>query len=519
MKKTRVFLLASLLCLFSCTKGDDSSAISAEDNVAAVSENGLLIDAEKTNLTDVDAAQVSMLFMRREGPSVATRSVFVNKTVENTFPIKDESGEVAAYVVNYEGGGYGIVSATKKYAPILAFSEEGRLTPASLEGNGIAFWVASITADIADAKATLSDDSPEYTDTRLQWRKYERAPEPLAAATTRNGYYWYLQLRQLMMNSSGDCNANRTNFYAAAQNYGVNYNSNTEETRLKEKQRVLDIQYGGRSVPPVFVWGEGLIGGVTIRKVMPLLKTYWHQFYPYNELIEMRDSGPSEDGETRKPAGCVTIAVAQILNYYCYPEILKMPLLTLQTQIDWTRTQEKFASPANEEIPKLVWMVNMGVFTNNNDSGSSSNIEKAQDFLVLNGYSAFIHSGYEVDQIVRDEITAQRPVYVRGKKSEGHAWVCDGYYAEDYQYRILAYEITNTQDRDFSTTPYVVFLDRERTYTVHPFYHMNWGWKGSWFVDESDPASLQGETTGWYRSAFNNTAGYGDIRILQIIKE
>ncbi len=106
---------------------------------------------------------------------------------------------MAAYAVNYREGGFGIVSATKKFAPILAFSESGHLTPEALEGNGIAFWTSCMTADIVRAEASLAEDSPEYADTRALWRDYERSEYVSASAAAnypRDAYYWSLQLRK-----------------------------------------------------------------------------------------------------------------------------------------------------------------------------------------------------------------------------------------------------------------------------------------------------------------------------------
>ena len=45
------------------------------------------------------------------------------------------------------------------------------------------------------------------------------------------------------------------------------------------------------------------------KKVGPLLTTEWHQDYPFNRYTPIR-------GEKHAPAGCVPIAIAQVVNYH-----------------------------------------------------------------------------------------------------------------------------------------------------------------------------------------------------------
>lgn len=510
MKKHLFFgwLAAVLYLLSSCAK--EEAVIPDGPPVLPVAEDALRIDPHATHLTADDAAQVSQLFMRREGPSPATRAAFESKKIENTFPIRSADGAVAAYAVNYREGGFGIVSATKKFAPILAFSESGHLTPEALEGNGIAFWTSCMTADIVRAEASLAEDSPEYADARALWRDYERSEYASASAAAnypRDAYYWSLQLRSEFMNKSWICRNDVSGFKSAVSAYGTSVGSDLD-ARVAEKERLLKIAYAGADVPSAFVWGEGK-SGESETKIMPIVGTYWHQRYPYNKENEPADAPDKQ----RYPAGCVTIAVSQIMNYHRHPATVS------GVPIDWTLTQEKFASTENPEIPKLIRLVNIGVKTENGPFGSSSNIVYARDFLRQNGYAVTQYAS-DFASVVESEIRANRPVYMRGVQPEasaGHAWICDGFYSCVNHYAIDSYTISQTQKENFTTTPYNRELARMRSMQGNIFYHMNWGWKES-YVDETDPSTLHRNSVGWYR-AFSEVNENSGMQILKIIPE
>ena len=48
---------------------------------------------------------------------------------------------------------------------------------------------------------------------------------------------------------------------------------------------------------------------LSTKKVGPLLTTEWHQDYPFNRYTPIK-------GKKHAPAGCVPIAIAQVVNYH-----------------------------------------------------------------------------------------------------------------------------------------------------------------------------------------------------------
>lgn len=292
MKKLHFYLsLVTLLLAASCCDdklcdGTLSNKEDAPSNLEQLEE--LLIDAHTISINAAQAECVSQLFMRRENSSAATRSTFASKEPKNSFSIT-KSDSVVAYVVNYEEGGFTIVSATKKYAPILAFSENGEITEADLDGNGLVFWKDCITADILKSEYQIQPNTAEYAEVKSQWRDYEKPTETMAVSTTHvpnNATDWYVKLRNQMMTEVGMCEERRQDFYYYAFSiFGIICDQATDEARYQENDRKLAITYANESyVPPCFVWGYG-VSDLKSYKVGPFLKTYWDQGYPYNSYL------------------------------------------------------------------------------------------------------------------------------------------------------------------------------------------------------------------------------------------
>ncbi|MDE5677484.1 Spi family protease inhibitor [Phocaeicola sp.] len=111
------FLILLSLYLLSCT-----SDIIMEDNSQEVTENCLKQseNLRTTELTCSDAQKIASIFQHR------TQSRAVKNVIKDINTITDNQSNPLMYIINYENnGGYVIVSATKKYYPILAYSDTG----------------------------------------------------------------------------------------------------------------------------------------------------------------------------------------------------------------------------------------------------------------------------------------------------------------------------------------------------------------------------------------------------------
>lgn len=198
--------------------------------------------------------------------------------------------------------------------------------------------------------------------------------------------------------------------------------------------------------------------------IKPLVTSRWGQMAPYNALC------PVVDG-VQCPTGCVATAMAQVMNYYQYPQHgtgsvsftnvgQKLTCDLENTFFNWSVLQngdEGRISSSNIEASKavstLMYACGTSVGMSYRPTGSSSSIEKGMKALVKNfGYSksiSFVKREYYEDidweHMILDELVEGRPVIYAATSAVdgGHAFICDGYDCNGY-------------------------------------FHINWGWGGAY---------------------------------------
>lgn len=287
----------------------------------------------------------------------------------------------------------------------------------------------------------------------------------------------------------------------------LNNLSISEMNHLTRVNTALKSEYSraGLSKPTAYFWTE-YYKGYTDYDIGNLVKTRWDQEYPYNILNPFKTNSTEE----RQPSGCVTLAVSQILNFYKHPQTLHR-LLLKTLDVDWSKTDiPELTDQEQLDIPILIRFVNQGVFTENGDNGSSSNIDKAKAFFDINKYTTQKYDGRDIARMV-SEVKAGRPLYVRGvdNNGEGHAFICDGYRAFK---RYLSIELSTTNDiyvKDYATNPYFTYRKSEgNRITSEEYLCFNWGWGGypTWIISPSNnPMNFNG---------FNN-----NIKLLTVQKQ
>ena len=181
--------------------------------------------------------------------------------------------------------------------------------------------------------------------------------------------------------------------------------------------------------------------------VAPLLKTTWGQGRYYNDLC------PVVDG-SHCPTGCVATALAQVMNYYRWPEVGYGNVVYLDkvidteidvdfnTSYDWDAMLNSYAAvqPSQRQIDAVATLMrDAGAATQMvyrlDGSGSSLSYIPSAAYRYLK-YSkdakcVYAHnvSADEWTRALHDELDAKRPVIYSGASGEsgGHAFVCDGY--------------------------------------------------------------------------------------------
>lgn len=197
--------------------------------------------------------------------------------------------------------------------------------------------------------------------------------------------------------------------------------------------------------------------------VAPLLGAIrYNQREPYNNLCPTISASSSQ----KSAAGCVAIAMAQIMKYYQYPQqgngshtytVEKSGISCSAnfgaTTYDWSQIYDSYTGSESTEAQRaaatLVYHCGVSVEMN---YGTSSGATSQDVVVAMNQYfgydsgTSFMNRAYyttlQWEKLIRTELAAGRPVYMAGKNPNGaHAFVCDGYDEQG-------------------------------------FFHLNWGWNG-----------------------------------------
>lgn len=210
--------------------------------------------------------------------------------------------------------------------------------------------------------------------------------------------------------------------------------------------------------------GQSIVNTETTKS--PIITVNWGQEAPYNTQIS-----------NFYPAGCVAMAMAQIMSAHEYPTSITYFKNNLSYDLSWTAA--KYGTFINSNVGYLISDIGDAVNMVYADAGSS-----AYDSTVTNAFKKYNYNASELtiyDQsIVIDEINNNQPVYVRGSDYsvlKGHAWVVDGYknitgtstYATDY-----------VNDDSYYTPLDVYQVGQRVSYiqTITNYLHINWGWDG-----------------------------------------
>lgn len=360
-----------------------------------------------------------------------------NKDVLNAVPIEDAKGNILMYAVNFNDG-YIIVSATKKYYPILALIDKGTYTGAKSD-NGqdiILRELIEIVNAAIDGKVSLDDNS---------WSYYEKNIFPEALQTKVSDSYidvvneytgeWYMDgyniyyLNQKPENMPDDLYNEFCEIASEFDRYDHNY---------MECSFIVENIYE------------------TTEVIGPFCTTTWHQRAPYNV-------GLGAD----YPLGCTTIAAAQIMRYLQYP-----------TSYSWANMSSTL--PINQVDTVLTNFLaqlrnNIGV-----DSGGAANLTETKHALA-NHYGFNKKGKYSVEiknhniSDVTSSLLNNLPIFMAGrdKADDGaHVWVCDGRRYSRTNTEYYLYVIPTWEDEITS-----LYNVETRTLLSNEFfmYHMNMG--------------------------------------------
>lgn len=202
-------------------------------------------------------------------------------------------------------------------------------------------------------------------------------------------------------------------------------------------------------------WDEALEGHFTSRgttTVDPLITTHWNQDCYYNEYCPTTPGGGWWGGPCGHAyAGCVACAMAQVMKFWNHPQVGfgshtyvhsqygEQSANFAATTYQWDAMPEQIYSH-NDAVATLMYHCGVSVDMNYGADGSgaqSKDVETAlRSYFGYCGAKYREKSKYENDvwiAMLKAELDLSHPIYYSGSNgSSGHAFVCDGYDANDF---------------------------------------------------------------------------------------
>ncbi len=437
-----LFTVFSLMS--SCAEQEVDIAI-AEDSVEhkeVLSDQKMGISADCGDIDSDDACIVAAMFGNDQ-----TQTRNQQKSVRNVVDIADDNGEIVMYAVNYNEGGYVLISKSKKSYPILAEVDKGEFSLDDYDETGECIVISDMISNIN----MLRIDSEKKKD--IAWAQYERKQKKAEVRGNVNsfGSEYYDALNEIMTEYgfTGD----------DIRYLGSYYHADYEMSSDVYRQMVSAAESSDPWQDTEYSWDNTAIVITRYKEKRiqygPFLQTTWNQ-----DMVGVTSG--------YYPLGCVTIAVGQLMNYYRHPAYLEWDKISTYN----TNQQKDFLITLRGKLKV--------------DANGSSNINNAKDVMEDYGYSVSIED-HNISSVY-SSLANSKPLYERGTesgKTEGHAWVCDGYkYMDTYMSNIL-FILDDSCYPDLKymmVDEYIDYLD----VGVVRMFHMNWGWGGThdgWYFD------------------------------------
>ena len=440
MKHQFLFFALALLVLSSCSTQDDVGLIGSLDSSAIA-----IAESDKVSADDILA--VASKFRNTEN----TRTRSNDYTTSILF---DNNGNASIYVVNFNNNeGFILISATKRYCPVLAYSDKGHFDITSIAESGIEDWKEETMGAISVSN-TLPDDSiAKY---RNLWKQYSNTSDN--TQTKKN-------LKSVRPKfSDPDMNAAQV----ILQDSVCSWIAKGYEIFSIADDEHIELVKG--AIYPLYEdeW-ESLCIGVKKQfskneSIPNFLETEWYQRDGF------RQSYPIVNGEYAR-AGCGPVAAGQIMYYYKYP-----------TRFNWDDMPLTYGTKTTSDFLLEIAKSADAKYTSEGTSTANNKVCK-----VFNnwGYTNAVVKNHDGSNAWK-EIAQRHPVYMTGydnnEKNAGHAWVCSGgqYFSGESYSEI--YTFINRKE-------FMCLDSYDYSFFSATYFYMNWGWGSSggngYFLDSN----------------------------------
>lgn len=413
----------------------------------------------------------------------ANSSLKGNKTRSNEISSIETIGKdnkPLMYVINYTDRGFVVVSATKDYYPIIAYSDESNLD--------ISKGIPGLDAWIEEAKTQIEESSEKSDSVKTQirnlWEKESISSNQTKNDITRSGSLTdadiacYMRCEDLL------------NQYGYEGDQGWHFVPLSDARQVFEEKGFSGIYQNlcysaefNHSLASNSVLGYKIC--TTKRKVGPLIKTNWHQNSPFNNYCN------------GSPAGCGAIAVAQVVYYHQYPQ------LYTYNGISFEINSIPKESNANSPQGLFVRMIADYIGTHFTSGYSYTTPGGIEDGMKMIGYDVSTGDEDEWMRVNNELFSGKNPIIMLGNEDnlsflpgalqyigDSHYWICDG--ADETTFNVL---FLFTEWQPYGKGQFVPgwnSIDDPYTFggsVGYEYFHINWGWGGSsngWFGDVSN---------------------------------
>lgn len=431
--KRLIKLSAMMLCiapslLFCACQNEDIPLTGQEGKILL--EEIKLETSDQHSVTALDAATVALKQLGRDIKKGRSASNY------NISTVKDENGEPALYIVNFDNnGGFVVVSAKREINPVLAWNTEGQYV--NTLNSGVQIWQDHMVKAIQNADA--QEDSVKQINKRI-WASManEKVPEAITPMSANSSDEWTIAqqiLREHLMewkNDGVDC-----------------YPLKDWEPRLQH--------YGPEKTYRNFDWEECayVVERVSnVRKDDIFIKTKWGQEYGFNYYC------PKQNGQWPL-AGCVPVACGQLMYYYRFP-----------SNYDWDNMALNSATDASALlIAELGDAMNAKYGIDRTDVY----IEECIKYLKSIGYNCHEEMSLNVAKMEQSMLN-HKPILMRLTRE-------DDYFIDQHRIVVGGVGISeiNIVD-DIMTFTTATKYETVASECIHSsrtvYFYLNWGWHG-----------------------------------------
>lgn len=496
MKKNIVFAFVTALVMVACTNYDDLPiGVEISDN-KATTRNSSTDSNEDIVISLEEAVNVANLFYDEQGNyrNISKGKKAPAKKVLPSTSIINDGDIPAMYVINYPNGGFVIVGASKNYYPILAYSDENNFDPTN-NNTGVMSWIAETKCAIKSSK--FLNDSIKVQMHRL-WNGFDNTVDNAQETTkgiTRGGLSdaeiaCYERCEDLL-NQYG---------YDGEEGWHFQPLSTAEQAFADAGYSAIyqNLCYSANfNHSPA---SQSVIGWkiCTVKEeVGPLLSTRWNQHSPYNNQCN------------NHVAGCGTIALAQLMNYYRYPS----NPMSEGVNFSWNNISSENSASISAFVKRVYDVIGTEHVLNWVFTRPGNMEDGIRDF----GYNVTVadHNTYRVES---ELIQHRRPVIMLGNDwdmsilpgsleylGKSHYWICDGIKKTTMKRLYVFTEWQPNSDGIFVPGWYSKDNPDVQGGSVYLKFHMNWGWGGS--CDGWYSGDVINTTTGEYDYNYN---GYNE---------